>query len=109
MVKYLGKVQKLQAQLPSCSIHQILRFANVQADHLARLATSPTTDLDNTVHVEILEAPSTEESILILCTISEPSWMDPIITYLKSGTLPTDTSIARKIRRVAPHYTLVDG
>ena len=78
-------------------------------DRLAKLATSQTTDLDNMMHIEILEAPNTEESTLILCTTSEPSWMDPIITYLKSKTLPTDTSVAHKIKHLTPHYTLADG
>ena len=61
------------------------------------------------VHIEILEAPSTEESVLTLCAGSEPSWMDPIILYLKTGTLPTDALVTRKIKRSAPHCTLVDG
>ena len=82
---------------------------NVQADRLARLATSQIADLDSIVHIETLEAPSTEESVLILCTLSKPSWMDPIITYLKSGALPTDASASRKIKCLALHYTLLDG
>ena len=35
--------------------------------------------------------------------------MDPIVQYLKMGISPMDASVARKIRRLAPHYTLVDG
>ena len=61
------------------------------------------------MHIEILKAPSTEEPVSILCTSLEPSWMDPIILYLNTGTLPTDASIARKIKRLAPHYTLITG
>ena len=34
--------------------------------------------------------------------------MDPIVRYLRTGTLPTDVSTAHKIKRMAPHYTLVD-
>ena len=40
MIKYLAKVWELQAQLSSYEIHQISRFADAQADRLARLATS---------------------------------------------------------------------
>ena len=61
------------------------------------------------VHMETLEAPSTEESTLILCTLPKANWMDLIITYLKSGALPIDTSAARKVKRLALHYTLIDG
>ena len=108
MIKYLSKVWKLQTQLSNYSIYQILKSANVQADRLAKLTTSQTVDLDNTVYIEILEAPSTEEATLILCTTSEPSWMDPIIIYLKSETLPTDSSAARKIKCLTLHYTLMN-
>ena len=59
------------------------------------------------MHIEILEAPSIEEPLFILCADSEPSWMDPIIRYLRTGALSTDASIAHKIKHMAPHYTLV--
>ena len=35
--------------------------------------------------------------------------MDPIIDYLKSGTLPTNSSIMHKVKNLTPHYTLIDG
>ena len=34
--------------------------------------------------------------------------MGPIVQYLEMGALSTNTSIARQIKRMAPHYTLVD-
>ena len=34
--------------------------------------------------------------------------MDPIVRYLRIGVLPTDASVAHKIKHMAPHYTLVD-
>ena len=62
------------------------------------IATSQIFDLDNMVHIEILEAPSIEEPVPTLCTKSEPNWMDPIILYLKTDTLPTDALAVRKIK-----------
>ena len=61
------------------------------------------------MHIEILEAPSIEESTLILCILPEASWMDPIITYLKSEALSADSLAAHKTKCLAPHYTLMDG
>ena len=84
-----------------------MRSANAQADRLAKLATSLTVDLDALEHIEILEASSIEEPLLTLCATSEPSWMDPIVQYLKMDALPTDTSAVCQIKRTAPHYTLV--
>ena len=109
MIKYLAKVRELQAQLPSCNIHQIPRSANVQADLLAKIATSQIFDLDNMVHIEVLEAPSTNEPATILCTSSELSWMDPNIDYLKLETLPTGSSAVRKVKCLTSHYPLIDG
>ncbi|XP_071687157.1 uncharacterized protein [Rutidosis leptorrhynchoides] len=37
------------------------------------------------------------------------TWMSPIVTYLKNGTLPVDGATARKIRMKAPMYMLRDG
>ena len=34
--------------------------------------------------------------------------MDPIVQYLIADVLPTDASTASQIKRMAPHYTLVD-
>ena len=61
------------------------------------------------MHIETLEAPYTEEPLLTLCANLEPSWIDPIIQYLRSDTLSTDVMAIHKIRCMAPHYTLVDG
>ncbi|KAK4845460.1 hypothetical protein QYF36_005345 [Acer negundo] len=38
-----------------------------------------------------------------------PCWMDPIADYLQSDTLPADPDEARKLKRIATRYCLVDG
>lgn len=35
-----------------------------------------------------------------------PSWIDPLVTFLKSGILPKDNAKAEKIRRKAPRFWL---
>ena len=35
-----------------------------------------------------------------------PSWMDPIVTFLKGGSLPENKGEVEKIRRTAPRYWL---
>lgn len=35
-----------------------------------------------------------------------PSWMDPVISFLKDGTLLKDITEAEKIRRKAPRFWL---
>ena len=40
--------------------------------------------------------------------IREPSWMDPIIAYLKNDKLPEEKSEARILRLKAARYVLYD-
>ena len=35
-----------------------------------------------------------------------PSWMDPIVAFLKDGALPNDKGEAEKIRRKTPRFWL---
>ena len=35
-----------------------------------------------------------------------PSWMDPLVTFLKQGLLPKDKGKAEKIHKKAPRYWL---
>lgn len=35
-----------------------------------------------------------------------PSWMDPLVSFLRGGILPEDNGEAEKVRRKAPRYWL---
>ena len=39
----------------------------------------------------------------------EPSWIDPLVAYLKDGVLPPDAKEARKLRNQAFRYILYEG
>ena len=39
----------------------------------------------------------------------EPSWIDPLVAYLKDGVLPPDAKEARKLRNQASQYILYEG
>ncbi len=78
-------------------------------DILAKLATALETDLQRTVTVEVLNAPSSRicgpDSI---CTTSSvASWMDPLVAYLREDDyLLKDQKAASTIKRKAPGYWL---
>ena len=65
-------------------------------------------DLDNNVHLEILEACSIEETDDVLCASSEVSWMDLILNYVKSEVLSTVHLTTRKVKCQVPHYVLIN-
>ncbi|XP_060970947.1 uncharacterized protein LOC115703840 [Cannabis sativa] len=109
MMAYLSKIQDLLAQLEGYTIQQIPREENATADALARLATSEKIDKASLVPIEYLLEPSirTKEEVLLLDTTQ--SWMTPIAAYLEQGTLPTNKNEAKKTRRKATRYLIIDG
>ena len=44
-----------------------------------------------------------------MCVDAEPSWVDPLLLYLKEGKLPEGDSEAREIKRMAWRFVIVDG
>ena len=59
------------------------------------------------ISVELLEQPSIEHrAIIASTTVSESSWMDPYISFLSDGSLPTDLKELEKVRRTSAHFWL---
>uniref|UniRef100_A0A2N9ID02 Integrase catalytic domain-containing protein n=1 Tax=Fagus sylvatica TaxID=28930 RepID=A0A2N9ID02_FAGSY len=85
-------------------VEQVRREYNSHADILAKLATALESDLHRSVTVEVLSAPSTLiDTVDRVCgTNMEPSWMDPLIAYLRDNCLPQDPKAANVIKRKAP-------
>nr|GEY07471.1 hypothetical protein [Tanacetum cinerariifolium] len=62
------------------------------------------------VLVEILKEKSIQEKeVTTVVEEDGPTWMTPIIEYLKEGTLPSDRKEARKLRIKARQYELMEG
>ncbi|GKB73828.1 reverse transcriptase domain-containing protein [Tanacetum coccineum] len=103
---YLSKVQGLQKHFKGFTITQVPRSKNKRADALNKLASSSFTHLTKSVFVEIVSCISIDVKTVSSIEEVGPSWMDPILNYLKIEALPNDTDEARKIRIKAPHYSL---
>ena len=88
MIAYLALVHAIIVKLKGMSITQILREENTQADRLAHLASSLESDLQG-VRIEYLSEPSVLqlERMDVDPIDVGPSWMDPIMMYLTTGTL----------------------
>nr|GEZ62763.1 reverse transcriptase domain-containing protein [Tanacetum cinerariifolium] len=91
MVKYLEKTKSLISGFTNFSISQIPRSKNKKADALSKIASTNFAHLLKQVLVEVLEEKSIqEEEVATVVEEEGPTWMTPIMEYLKDGTLPSD-------------------
>ena len=106
MQEYLGQVKCLQLGFESFNLTHVSRSGNTHADSLATLATSSAQDLPRMILVEDLYKTGTIErdTIWIHQIRRNPSWMNPIVNFLKDDVLPEGKLKAKKIRRNAPRF-----
>ena len=106
MSAYLLVARSLLAEFESIHVAQISREHNSHADILAKLATALESDMQRTICVETMDRPSFQnQEVLSVFSISDqPSWMDPILSYLKDNKLLEDKKKANVIKRKAPKY-----
>ena len=100
MLEYLDQAKFLRSRFDSFSLLHISRSGNTHADSLAVLATSLAQCLPRVILVEDLHRPSVVkmEVIHVYSVRVGPSWMDPLILFLKEDALPKEKSEADKIR-----------
>jgi len=86
----------------------IHRSGNTHIDSLATIATSLAQDLPWVILVEDLCKPTVvrKDMVQIHQIRVGPSWMDPIVLFLKEDILPEEKSEAEKVQRKAPQFWL---
>ena len=87
MATYLEKAKELMGAFPMASIEVIPRSKNANANDLAKLALRKDMELLDVVSVELLVEPSIRRQPEIMELTHEPSWMDPIMAYLRNDKL----------------------
>ncbi|GKC42070.1 reverse transcriptase domain-containing protein [Tanacetum coccineum] len=108
MIKYLKKTNSLVSGFDSFSISQVSRSKNKKADALSKMASTSFAHLSKKILVEILKEKSIKEKeVAAVVEEEEPTWMTPIIEYLRDGTLPADSKDASKLRIKARQYELL--
>ncbi|GFY97881.1 hypothetical protein Acr_12g0004220 [Actinidia rufa] len=110
MAKYLKKAKSLISKFKAIKIEQVGRELNAHADSLAALASVFEGEIGRTVAVDIVAVSSIDEAQkpILVNTELGPSWMDPIVNYLRADELPDDKREAHKIRIKAARRTLRD-
>ncbi|XP_022149417.1 protein NYNRIN-like [Momordica charantia] len=76
--------------------------------YLTKLASAYETDLARSVPVEILDSPSILEPDVMEVDTPSPSWVDPIVEFIK-GNPPQDPKEQKKMARRAARFTLREG
>ena len=108
MQRYLSQVRHLQSRFESFSLLHVPRRENTHADSLTTLATSSTQSLPRVILIEDLYKPTEVKRELahVHQVRVGPSWMDPIVLFLREDILLEDKLEADKVRRKAPCFWL---
>ncbi|XP_075664809.1 uncharacterized protein LOC142634404 [Castanea sativa] len=108
MQEYFSQVRRFQLSFKFFTLQQIPRSRNTHANSLATLATSSRQGLPRVIIVEDLYKPTEEkkERVQVHRVMVGPNWMDPLVLFLKEGTLPDEKGEADKVQRKAPLFWL---
>ncbi|GKC92301.1 reverse transcriptase domain-containing protein [Tanacetum coccineum] len=99
MIKYHEKAKSLVSDFANFSISQVPRSKNKKADALSKIASTRFARLSKHVLVEVLKEKSLQEKEGATVVEKDgPTWMKPIMEYLKDGTLPNDRKEVSKLR-----------
>ena len=95
----MSQVKHLQLDFESFDMSHVSRSGNTHTDSLATLATSSTQGLPRVILVEDLcRADGVKEDIVQIHQVRVgPSWMNPIMSFLKDDTVPEEKSETEKI------------
>ena len=107
MQKYLRLTRHLTREFDKVEFVQVTKNQNVLADEISKLASSEEGGLSNNLTMEIQKHPSIKE-VPTLTIQSINSWMTPIISFLEDGHLPQDTDEAKKIKKRAARFTILN-
>ena len=98
MQGYLSQVKHLQSDFEFFDVSHVSRSGNMHTDSLATLATSSAQGSPQVILVEDLckEDGIKTDMVQIHQVRVDPSWMDPIVSFLKDDTLSEEKSKAEK-------------
>ncbi|XP_025625411.1 uncharacterized protein [Arachis hypogaea] len=103
--KYLEKVKDLSRKFEEVTIHHVPRERNTRADLLSKLASTKPGEGNRS----LIQGMMKEPAITLHLSKLNPSWLDPITDFLEDGKLPGNEKDAKKLRREAARYAIIQG
>ena len=77
------------------------------ADEVSKLASSDEGGINKDLEMEVQKRPSIEE-IPMFAVEKASSWMTPIMAFIQDGYLPQDSTEAKKVRKRAARFTILN-
>ena len=108
MMAYLAKVKERSESFKTFEIKHVPRSENRQVDALSKLASSSIDGYQKSIHWEILHQPTIASEMLAWLDKSE-RWMNPLVNYLRDGTIPLDSKDASRIKKKSQWFMLYEG
>ncbi|XP_074350002.1 uncharacterized protein LOC141689556 [Apium graveolens] len=106
---YLKCAQRIIARFNEVRLELIPHEQNEGADELAKLGSRREATLLGVVPLDIQRLPSVpEHEVISLSNDLGPTWITPILAYIKEGLLPDEKNEARRIRYKASRYVIYD-
>lgn len=109
MLRYENRGLELWKDFKHCTIKQIPRGKNTEADAASKLASLAFPRTTGHVLVETLSKRSIEvEDVNTIVGEEEPCWMTPIFQFLRNRQIPENNKEAKKLIMKSPMYAIQD-
>ena len=108
MQKYLKLTNQIIGELEQTNFKQIPRSQNLEVVEVARCASSEDRTSLPDLKLEIQKFPSIEE-FHTFSIQGNTSWTTPILSYLKDEQFPSDSNKARKIKKQATRFIILNN
>ena len=107
MQKYVRLKRHLTQEFDKVEFEQIPRSQNMTADEVSKLASLEEEGISTNLEMEVQKHPSIEE-MPMFAVKKVSSCMTPIMAFIQDRHLPQDTTEAKKVRKRAAKFTILN-
>ena len=108
MKNYLKLVTQLIDEFDEVKVEQIPLKENSTTNEIARLTSTEDASTVTGLLMEVQTNPSIDGLHTFLVQQSD-TWMDPILSYIRNGQLPSNSPKAKKVRVKVARFTVMNG